>query len=267
LRQDYEEFRRRDAEVLAIAPDTVHHVRMYSQKHALPFPVLADERHAIYNRYGVQNRLLSLGQRPGFFVVDKAGTVRYAYLGTQQWEIPPNPTVFKQLDALQKEEGILMDPEVRKRVLRLLTYGLYILTAAGEGEVAAGTVNWLSQASFTPPLVVVAVKVNSRLHDLIDRSRAFAVNILGASQKEVASAFFRPTQVEDGRINGYAFEPGPQTGAPLLIDLPAWFEARVRDVVKRGDHTVFVAEVIEAGLRDPQAKPLEMWDTGWFYGG
>jgi flavin reductase (DIM6/NTAB) family NADH-FMN oxidoreductase RutF len=160
-----------------------------------------------------------------------------------------------------------MDPEVKKRTLRLLTYGLYVLTAADGDEVAAGTVNWLSQASFEPPLVMVGVKADSRIHELVERSGTFAVNILGADQKDVATAFFRPSQVEDGRINGYAFEPGPETGAPLLIDLPAWFEARVTDVVKRGDHTVFVAEVVNAGLRDPEAKPLEMWDTGWFYGG
>lgn len=160
-----------------------------------------------------------------------------------------------------------MDPEVKKRTLRLLTYGLYVLTAAEGDEVAAGTVNWLSQASFEPPLVMVGIKADSRIHELIERSGAFAVNILSADQKDVAAAFFRPSQVEDGRINGYAFEPGPETGAPLLIDLPAWFEARVTDVVKRGDHTVFVAEVVNAGLRDPEAKPLEMWDTGWFYGG
>ncbi len=160
-----------------------------------------------------------------------------------------------------------MEPEIRKRTLRLLTYGLYVLTAADGEEVAAGTVNWLSQASFTPPLVMVGVKRDSHLHRLIERGGAFAVNILGADQKDVAAAFFRPSQVEDRRINGYTFEPGPQTGAPLLTDLPAWFEARVTDAVRRGDHTVFVAEVINAGLRDPAAKPLEMWDTGWFYGG
>ena len=56
-----------------------------------------------------------------------------------------------------------------------------------------------------------------------------------------------------GTINGLAFEPGPETGAPLLLDLPAWFEARVTDMVKRGDHTVVVAEVINAGLRNPDA--------------
>lgn len=160
-----------------------------------------------------------------------------------------------------------MDAEVKKQVLRKLTYGLYVLTAADGEEVAAGTVNWLSQASFNPPLVMVGVKADSHLHTLIDRTRRFAVNVLGAQQKDVAQAFFRPTQLKDGRLNGYAFERGPATGSPLLVDLPAWFECRVTDAVKGGDHSVVVGEVVECGLRDAPAKPLEMWDTGWFYGG
>ena len=160
-----------------------------------------------------------------------------------------------------------MDVDVKKQTLRLLTYGLYVLTAADGDKLAAGTVNWLSQASFSPPLVMVGVKADSGVHALIERTGQFAVNILAAGQTDEATAFFRPSEVEARKINGLAFEPGPETGAPLLIDLPAWFEARVTDTVKRGDHTVFVAEVIGVGLRDPEAKPLEMWDTGWFYGG
>ncbi len=160
-----------------------------------------------------------------------------------------------------------MDPQAKKHALRQITYGLYVLTAAHAGEVAAGTVNWLSQASFEPPLVMVGVKRDSRLHELIEKSGRFAVNILASGQKDIAAAFFRPTQVEGDRINGLPFEPGPTTGAPLLLDAPAWFEAQVVDAVKRGDHTVFVAEVVEAGVRDPNARPLVMWETGWFYGG
>ena len=160
-----------------------------------------------------------------------------------------------------------MDSEVKKEALRLLTYGLYVVTAADGNDVAAGTINWLSQASFAPPLVMVGVKAASGLHALIERSGVFAVSLLAAEQKDVASAFFRSTQIKDGRINGYPFESGPETGAPLLKDLPAWFEACVTDAVKRGDHTVFVAEVVNVGLRSASPKPLEMWDTGWFYGG
>lgn len=160
-----------------------------------------------------------------------------------------------------------MDTAVKKQTLRKLTYGLYVLTAAYDEQFAAAAVSWLSQASFDPPLVMTAVKVGSTTNKLVEQSGSFALNLLDASQKEVASAFFRPSQVEGNRINGYAFEPGPKTGAPLLLDLPAWFEARVTDAVKRGDHTVFVAEVVNVGMRDKEFRPLVMWDTGWSYGG
>ena len=50
-----------------------------------------------------------------------------------------------------------MDPNAKKTTLRMIPYGLYVLTAAHpDGRVAAGTVNWVTQASFEPPLVAVA---------------------------------------------------------------------------------------------------------------
>lgn len=88
---------------MAIAPETLDHARAYFRKHALPFPGLVDGAHDVYDRYEVQSRLLSLGQRPALFIVDKAGIVRYAYLGTQQWEIPSNREVLEQLDRLLRE--------------------------------------------------------------------------------------------------------------------------------------------------------------------
>jgi Conserved protein/domain typically associated with flavoprotein oxygenases, DIM6/NTAB family len=160
-----------------------------------------------------------------------------------------------------------MDPQAKKHVLRMLTYGLYVLTAADEGDVAAGTATWLSQASFEPPLVMVAVRADSNLHRLIERGGQFAVNIVAEGQKELAAAFFRTSEVTATTINGYPYERGPETGAPLLLDTPDWFEARVTDAVKRGDHTVFVAQVISAGVRDAEARPLLLQDTGWSYGG
>jgi len=158
-----------------------------------------------------------------------------------------------------------MNPEAKKKALRMITYGLYILTSKSGDRYSAGTVNWLSQSSFEPPLVMVGVKRDSGLHSTISESGVFAVNILASDQKEIASAFFKPTSVENDKINGYRFEQG-ETGAPLLVDLPAFFECRVVDKVERGDHTIFVGEVINAGVRK-EAKPLVMWDTGWFYGG
>ena len=40
------------------------------------------------------------------------------------------------------------------------------------------------------------------------------------------------------------------------MDLPYWFECRVTDTVKGGDHTIFVGETVGAGVRDDGAVPL-----------
>ncbi|MBO0886516.1 MAG: flavin reductase [Acidimicrobiales bacterium] len=160
-----------------------------------------------------------------------------------------------------------MDEQAKKVSLRAINYGLFVLTAADGDELAGAGVNWLSQASFAPPLVMTAVKSDNHTHDLIDRTQTFAVNVIGKDQLDVAMAFFRPTTVEGDTINGYRFERGPTTRAPLLVDLPYWFEARVTDTIRRGDHTVFVGEVTEAGVRDESVLPIVLRDTRMNYGG
>ncbi len=160
-----------------------------------------------------------------------------------------------------------MDADQKKLALRAINYGLYILTATNGTEYGAGGVNWLSQASFDPPLVMAGVKADSGSCAIIAQTGSFAVNVLAGDQLDIGKAFFRSTSVEDGKINGYAFEAGPETGAPLLLDTPYWFECRVTDTVARGDHTVYVAEVVNAGVRNAEAVPLLLRDTGMNYGG
>jgi flavin reductase (DIM6/NTAB) family NADH-FMN oxidoreductase RutF len=160
-----------------------------------------------------------------------------------------------------------VDPQAKKVALRAINYGLSVLTAVDGDEYAAAGINWISQASFEPPLVMVALKADSDSCAVVTRAGAFAVNVLGEEQVDVAKAFFRSTVVEGDTLNGYRFEPGPATGAPLLADLAYWFEARVTDTVARGDHSVFVAEVVEAGVRDEGVTPLSLRATGMNYGG
>lgn len=160
-----------------------------------------------------------------------------------------------------------MDQDEKKGLLRKLTYGLYVLTAKDGNDLAAASVSWLSQSSFEPPMVMVAIRGDSHMHQVIERSRAFAVCLVGEHQKEIASTFFQATSAEEGTMSGHAIQAGPETGAPILTEAPGWFEAKVTDMVKGGDHTVFVAEVVSLGLTAPEAKPLKLADTEWTYGG
>ncbi len=87
--------------MLAIAPDSLDHARDYFQRNDIPFPCLADPDRQVYRRYDVKSAMVSLGQRPGLFIVDGEGAVRYAYLGWQQWEIPSVDDTLRELDGLR----------------------------------------------------------------------------------------------------------------------------------------------------------------------
>lgn len=159
--------------------------------------------------------------------------------------------------------------------LKKITYGFYIVTARKDSEemstrdkdfIAAGTVSWVSQASFDPALVTVAVKKQSDLHETIEKTRTFAVNIVGKDNQDMPASFSGDTKVEENSLNGYAFEDG-QTGSPILKDVPAYFECKVREDITIGDHSIFVAEVIAGGVRDADAVPLTEWETDMHYGG
>ena len=100
MRDRYEGFQKRGAQVLAIAPDTIENARNFFQSHDIPFPCLPDPDRTVFRLYDVKSAMVSLGQRPGLFIIDKEGVVRYAYLGWQQWEIPSVDETLAQLDAL-----------------------------------------------------------------------------------------------------------------------------------------------------------------------
>jgi flavin reductase (DIM6/NTAB) family NADH-FMN oxidoreductase RutF len=102
-----------------------------------------------------------------------------------------------------------MDPNVKKTTLRMIPYGLYVLTAASkDGRISAGTVNFVTQASFEPPLVVVGVKTDSAGHALIKETKAFALNVLGKGQQALAFTFFKPAEKKGDTISGEPYRPG-----------------------------------------------------------
>ena len=167
-----------------------------------------------------------------------------------------------------------MDELVKKAALRMIPYGLYVLTSAdGHGRAAAATVNFVTQTSFKPPLVVVGVKADSGAHSLILDTRHFALNVLGKGQQGLAFAFFKPAELVGQTLNGEAFVTG-DTGSPLFESAAAWLDCRLLHVYEQGDHSVFVGEVVNAGVRAmPEGRPddvtLTLKDLGdkVFYGG
>lgn len=153
----------------------------------------------------------------------------------------------------------------KKTALLMIPYGLYVLAAKDGDEISAGTVNWVTQTSFKPPLVAMGVKKDSRLYTILKASGTFALSFLESGQKDIAFSFFKPTQVQGSTVNGQPFETA-ETGAPIITAAPAWVEGRVVGEVDAGDHSCVVGEVTNAGLRR-EARILTLEECGVKYGG
>jgi len=167
-----------------------------------------------------------------------------------------------------------MNDDHKKTALRMIPYGIYVLTAkAGDGTIGTATVNWVTQTSFAPPLVVIGVKADSGAYSALKDSGQFILNMLGKGQQGAAFAFFKPAQVDGDKISGEPVRAG-STGAPILKNAHASVECKVAEIVERGDHHIVIGEVIDAHVeKAPAGRPdeaiLEMKDLGEkvFYGG
>ena len=167
-----------------------------------------------------------------------------------------------------------MNQDAKKTALRMIPYGIYVLTADdGKGNVAGATVNWVTQTAFNPPLVVAGVKTDSGAYSIIKNTKSFTLNMLGKEHKGLAFTFFKPAQLADGKLSGQAIHKG-SNGAPILDAALAAVECKVTSIVEQGDHHIVVGEVTEAHLPKaidgrPDVAILEMKDLGdnVFYGG
>ena len=131
---------------------------------------------------------------------------------------------------------------------------LCVLTASkGEAEQSisgAMVASWVSQASFTPPGVSVAVARDRAVEALLHVGDRFALNVLADGRENgLMKQFLQPFQPGDDRFSGLELEHSPG-GQPLLPDALAWIEATVKQRMDVGDHWVIYAEVEAGGLFD-----------------
>lgn len=96
-----------------------------------------------------------------------------------------------------------MDDAARKAILRRFPYGLYAVTVAHDGDEHGMTANWVTQAAFEPPMVVVAVENTSKTIGMIRDAHYFGINLLEAGQRELAEGWALcragPAQAQGGQ--------------------------------------------------------------------
>lgn len=159
-----------------------------------------------------------------------------------------------------------MDQAAKKTVLRHFPYGLYAITVKYEDEEHGMTANWLTQAAFEPPMVVVAIENTSKTIGMIRDAHHYAINLLRKDQRDLAGKLGRSAEQAPNKLKGIKTKPGPVAGSPILADCLGWVECRVVATLPAGDHTLVLGEVVAAGVEN-DGEPLTVGEAGFKYSG
>ncbi|MDP8254298.1 MAG: flavin reductase family protein [Candidatus Alcyoniella australis] len=157
------------------------------------------------------------------------------------------------------------DASILRDALAKLHYGLYILTVEEGGEVNGMPVSWVSQVSFDPPLVMIAVHSSRYTHQMLESAGSFALNLLKPEQAALVPRFKLKGEQRSHKFDGLELERG-SIGAPLLRDSVASIECEIVKTFVPGDHTLFFGLVRDVRLNEPDSPVLGVDDFGKGYG-
>ncbi len=129
---------------------------------------------------------------------------------------------------------------------------LCVLTASkGKDEnniKGAMLASWVSQASFSPPGLSIAVAKDRSVESLLQIGDSFALNILGEKDfKDPLKRFTKPFAPGEDRFEGINIELTPNEQI-IIPESLAWLDASVKERMECGDHWVIYAEVLHGNI-------------------
>ncbi|HVP47167.1 MAG TPA: flavin reductase family protein [Bryobacteraceae bacterium] len=136
--------------------------------------------------------------------------------------------------------------------------GVTIVTVLdAEGCPHGMTASSFTSVSLEPPLVLVCVDHRASVLAHLRRAQHISINILSEGQQDLSAHFARPGH---DRFTGVEWEAG-QGGVPLISGALARFECSIHRMVDAGDHTILIAEVLDADYCD--GRPLVYFGSGY----
>ncbi|MBD2457810.1 flavin reductase [Nostoc sp. FACHB-87] len=132
--------------------------------------------------------------------------------------------------------------------------GSVCVITAKQGDVSTGMLGaWVSQATFNPPGLTVAIAKERAIESLMYPGGKFALNILAeGNQQEYMKHFRKNFAPGEDRFAIFGTTPA-DNGCPVLTDALAYVECSVEQRMECGDHWVVYATVDNGKLIKPDA--------------
>ncbi|MEH1967906.1 MULTISPECIES: diflavin flavoprotein [unclassified Nostoc] len=127
---------------------------------------------------------------------------------------------------------------------------LCVLTAKEGDRSSAMLASWVSQASFNPPGLTIAVAKDRAVETLTHTGNKFVLNILKeGNHLGLMKHFLKPFGPGQDRFADVAAEEA-ESGSPILTDALAYLECSVQNRMESGDHWLVYATVESGKLLD-----------------
>lgn len=138
----------------------------------------------------------------------------------------------------------------QRQIMGRFATGVALATSTFEDKPFGMTVNSVTSLSLDPPLVLISVNRENKMHKVLSDARVFALNLLTARQEKIARRFAAngPKDFSD------LLTDVAETGAPVLKDSLAYIDCRVIQVVPGGDHDIFIGKCVAGEVHE--AEPL-----------
>ena len=149
-------------------------------------------------------------------------------------------------------------PDEFRSVLGRFPSGVTVVTTKDRDASDEGmTVSAFCSVSLEPPLVLICIEKNASAYGALTSAPGFVVNILAASQEQVARRF---AIVDIDRFEGVGYSRS-QNGFAILDDVLGVIECATFATHDAGDHTIIVGQVEAA--RAQTGTPLLYYRGGY----
>ncbi len=154
---------------------------------------------------------------------------------------------------------------LQKIISDYIVQGVYVITVRHRDVVNGMTAAWVSQVSFRPRLLAVAIAPQRYTYELIKQSGTFCINVLGEGDVDLARHFGFKSGRDEDKFAGVPYLNALK-GSPVLKAAIAYFECDLVSTCEAGDHVIFIGEVGDYAVQREGVKPLVFrWDD--YFGG
>ncbi len=154
---------------------------------------------------------------------------------------------------------------LQKLISSYIPQGVFVITTQAEGKINGMTAAWVSQVSFKPKLLAVAIAPQRYTYELIEKSKVFCINVLGEDQVELAKHFGFKSGRKVNKLENIPYKFALK-GSPVLLEAIAYFECEVTHIYESGDHHIVIGEVVDHEVFKEKVNPLIFrWDD--YFGG